>query len=52
MLPGVWKVCKALIPKILEGGRGGSIVLASSANGVTPRPDAIANCVAKAGETT
>lgn len=50
MLTGAWKVCKAFIPKILEGERGGAIVITSSANGVTPQPGAIAYCAAKAGE--
>lgn len=49
MLTGAWKVCKAFIPKILAGDRGGSIILTSSANGYTPQPGAVAYCVAKAG---
>ncbi|HEY1511208.1 MAG TPA: mycofactocin-coupled SDR family oxidoreductase [Solirubrobacteraceae bacterium] len=49
MLTGAWKVCKAFIPKIIDGGGGGSVVLTSSANGVTPQPGAIAYCAAKAG---
>jgi SDR family mycofactocin-dependent oxidoreductase len=49
LLTGAWKVCKAFIPKIIEGDRGGSIVLTSSANGVTPQPGAIAYCAAKGG---
>ena len=50
MLTGAWKVAKAFIPKILEGDRGGSIVITASANGVTPQPGAVAYCAAKAGE--
>jgi SDR family mycofactocin-dependent oxidoreductase len=50
MLTGAWKVCKAFIPKILEGERGGSIVITASANGITPQPGAVAYCAAKAGE--
>jgi (+)-trans-carveol dehydrogenase len=50
MLTGAWKVCKAFIPKIIAGERGGSIVITASANGVTPQPGAIAYCAAKAGE--
>ncbi len=50
MLTGAWKVCKAFIPKILDGDRGGSIVITASANGVTPQPGAVAYCAAKAGE--
>lgn len=49
MLTGAWKVCKAFIPKILAGERGGSIILTSSANGYTPQPGAVAYCAAKAG---
>jgi (+)-trans-carveol dehydrogenase len=49
LLTGAWKVCKAFIPKIIESGNGGSIILTSSANGVTPQPGAIAYCAAKAG---
>lgn len=50
MLTGAWKVTKAFIPKIIEGGRGGAIVITASANGVTPQPGAIHYCAAKAGE--
>jgi len=49
LLTGAWKVCKAFIPRIIDGGKGGSIVLTSSSNGVTPQPGAIAYCAAKAG---
>ena len=49
LLTGAWKVCKAFIPKIIDSGNGGSIILTSSANGVTPQPGAIAYCAAKAG---
>jgi SDR family mycofactocin-dependent oxidoreductase len=49
LLTGAWKVCKAFIPKIIEGGGGGSVILTSSANGVNPQPGAIAYCAAKAG---
>jgi SDR family mycofactocin-dependent oxidoreductase len=50
MLTGAWKVCKAFIPKILEGERGGAVVITSSVNGFTPQPGAIAYCAAKGGE--
>jgi (+)-trans-carveol dehydrogenase len=33
-LTGVWQTCKAAIPHILAGGRGGAIVLTSSAAGL------------------
>jgi SDR family mycofactocin-dependent oxidoreductase len=33
-LKGVWKACRAIIPHLIEGGRGGSIVLTSSVAGL------------------
>ncbi|MER7002820.1 mycofactocin-coupled SDR family oxidoreductase [Dactylosporangium sp. NPDC000555] len=33
-LSGVWRTCKAAIPHIIDGGRGGAIVLTSSAAGL------------------
>jgi SDR family mycofactocin-dependent oxidoreductase len=33
-LSGVWRTCKATIPHLIGGGRGGSIVLTSSAAGL------------------
>lgn len=33
-LTGVWKTCRAAIPHLLDGGRGGSIVLVSSIAGL------------------
>jgi SDR family mycofactocin-dependent oxidoreductase len=33
-LSGVWRTCKAAIPHLIEGGRGGSIVLISSVAGL------------------
>jgi (+)-trans-carveol dehydrogenase len=33
-LTGVWRTCKASIPYLIEGGRGGSIVLTSSIAGL------------------
>jgi SDR family mycofactocin-dependent oxidoreductase len=33
-LKGVWQVCKAVIPHLIERGQGGSIVLTSSAAGL------------------
>jgi (+)-trans-carveol dehydrogenase len=49
LLTGTWKVCKAFIPQLLAGGRGGAIVLTASSNGITPQPSAVAYCAAKAG---
>jgi (+)-trans-carveol dehydrogenase len=37
-LGGVWKTVKAGVPHILEGGRGGSIVLTSSVGGLKAYP--------------
>ncbi|QCB49166.1 NAD(P)-dependent oxidoreductase [Rhodococcus sp. PAMC28707] len=33
-LTGMWKTCKAAVPHLIEGGRGGSLVLVSSTAGV------------------
>jgi (+)-trans-carveol dehydrogenase len=33
-LTGVWATCKATIPHLIEGGRGGSIVITSSSAGI------------------
>jgi SDR family mycofactocin-dependent oxidoreductase len=33
-LSGVWRTCKVAIPHLIDGGRGGAIVLTSSAAGV------------------
>jgi (+)-trans-carveol dehydrogenase len=30
-LTGVWKTCRATVPHIIEGGRGGSVIITSSA---------------------
>jgi (+)-trans-carveol dehydrogenase len=32
-LSGVWRTCKAAVPALIEGGRGGSITITSSTNG-------------------
>jgi (+)-trans-carveol dehydrogenase len=37
-LGGVWKSVKAGVPHILEGGRGGSIILTSSVGGLKAYP--------------
>lgn len=49
LLTGAWKVTRAFVPKILAGGRGGSIVLTSSAMGLKPQPAAVAYTAAKHG---
>jgi (+)-trans-carveol dehydrogenase len=50
LLSGSWKVAKAFIPKILEGERGGSIVITSSTNGIMPQPGGAHYSAAKAGQ--
>lgn len=50
-LIGVWKTVMASVPHILAGGRGGSIVLTSSANGLKAGPFNIAYNMAKFGVT-
>jgi SDR family mycofactocin-dependent oxidoreductase len=37
-LTSAWKVTKACVPAIIEGGRGGSVVYTSSANGLISAP--------------
>lgn len=37
-LSGVWKTVKAAVPHIIEGGRGGSIILTSSVGGLKAYP--------------
>lgn len=37
-LTGVWKSVSAVVPHMIEGGRGGSIVLTSSVDGLVPAP--------------
>jgi len=44
-LTGAWMTCKVAVPHVIAGGRGGSVVLASSAAGVKPYP-AMAHYVA------
>jgi (+)-trans-carveol dehydrogenase len=49
LLTGAWKVCKAFIPKLIDTGAGGAIVLTASSNGIAPQPSAAAYSAAKAG---
>ncbi|CAN5324705.1 mycofactocin-coupled SDR family oxidoreductase [soil metagenome] len=37
-LAGVWKTVKAAVPHLIEGGRGGSIILTSSVGGIKAYP--------------
>ncbi|WP_218594109.1 mycofactocin-coupled SDR family oxidoreductase [Pseudonocardia oceani] len=48
-LIGVWNVVKAALPKVIEGGRGGSVVFTSSAAGVKAFPNTGAYTAAKHG---
>lgn len=48
-LTGVWNTCRAAIPTILGGGRGGSIVIVSSTAGLKPLPTIGHYAAAKAG---
>jgi len=50
-LIGVWNTATAALPHILEGGRGGSIILTSSANGLKAGPFNLAYNMAKYGVT-
>ena len=49
LLTGAWKVTKAFIPKMIDAGNGGSIVLTSSAMGKHAQPGSVAYTVAKHG---
>lgn len=48
-LSGVWRTCRAAIPHILAGGRGGSIVLTSSGTGLRALPKVSHYVAAKHG---
>ncbi|MBS1894920.1 MAG: mycofactocin-coupled SDR family oxidoreductase [Actinobacteria bacterium] len=49
LLTGAWKVTRAFIPKIIDGGRGGAVVLTSSLMGFKAHPSSIAYTAAKHG---
>jgi SDR family mycofactocin-dependent oxidoreductase len=49
MLTGAWKVCKAFVPHIIAGDRGGAVVLTGSVNSVQPQPSGIAYTASKHG---
>lgn len=49
LLSAPWKIAKAIIPSMISGGRGGSIVMTSSVNALVPQPGAAAYSAAKAG---
>jgi (+)-trans-carveol dehydrogenase len=48
-LTGVWNTCKATIPHLLEGGRGGAIILTSSVAGLRGTVNAAHYTAAKHG---
>jgi SDR family mycofactocin-dependent oxidoreductase len=48
-LTGTWNTCRAAIPAILQGGRGGSIVIVSSTAALKPIPTIGHYSAAKAG---
>ena len=48
-LTGMWHACKAAIPHLVEGGRGGSIVIISSTGGLKGIPKAAHYSSAKQG---
>jgi SDR family mycofactocin-dependent oxidoreductase len=48
-LTGTWNTCRAAIPAILAGGRGGAIVIVSSSAGLKPLPTIGHYSAAKAG---
>jgi NAD(P)-dependent dehydrogenase (short-subunit alcohol dehydrogenase family) len=50
-LTGAWLTCKVAVPHVIAGGRGGSVVLASSAAGVKPYPAMAHYVAAKHGVT-
>lgn len=49
MLTGSWKVAKAFVPKMLQSGGPGSIVITGSASSLSVQPGGIAYSTAKAG---
>jgi (+)-trans-carveol dehydrogenase len=49
VLTGAWKVTRAFVPKIIEGGRGGAVILISSTMGEKAHPSSIAYTASKHG---
>lgn len=39
ILNGAWRTCKAVVPYMIEAGKGGSIILVSSSNGFRGEPN-------------
>jgi len=50
MLTGVWHTVKAVVPKMIAAGRGGSIIITSSLVGLKGTPHTAAYSAAKAGD--
>jgi SDR family mycofactocin-dependent oxidoreductase len=48
-LTGVWNTCKAVLPHLVEGGRGGAIVITSSTAGLKGVPGVLHYTAAKHG---
>jgi SDR family mycofactocin-dependent oxidoreductase len=48
-LTGVWNTCKVALPHLVDGGRGGSIVITSSTAGLKGTPNTIHYTAAKHG---
>lgn len=48
-LTGVWNTCKVALPHLIEGGRGGAMVLTSSTAGLQGTPNTIHYTAAKHG---
>jgi len=48
-LTGVWNTCKVALPHLLDGGRGGAIVLTSSTAGLKGTPNTLHYTAAKHG---
>ncbi|MEI4274233.1 mycofactocin-coupled SDR family oxidoreductase [Klenkia sp. LSe6-5] len=48
-LTGVWNTCKVALPHLVDGGRGGAIVLTSSSAGLKGTPNTIHYTAAKHG---
>jgi SDR family mycofactocin-dependent oxidoreductase len=48
-LDGVWRTCKAAIPSLIAAGRGGAIVITSSAAGLEGLPNMAGYCASKHG---
>ena len=48
-LTGVWNTCKVALPHLLQGGRGGAIVLTSSTAGLKGIPNTVHYTAAKHG---